>query len=248
MTPQTFNNGSRGENGNIFKMIILSLILHLLVISTVIVVVPTTSRHLTFGQAYSVQLVGPEVMLSVKETSALNDILQQNETASSIIVKKEVSSLSSTPVKKEEDSKLTIEKAISALRQKESSTPQAAPDAKPSAAASGPARGNVPQAQASSRLNEYYGFIQSRVHGNWILPQALRPRDNVETIIEVRILSNGEVERLNFEKRSGNRYFDDSAMKAVQKSIPFPPFPEGMMDNYIEMGIRFPSSELRKER
>ena len=240
MTPQTFNNGSRGENGNIFKMIILSLILHLLVISTVIVVVPTTSRHLTFGQAYSVQLVGSEVMLPVKDTSALGDILQSNKAASSIIVKRQVSGLSSTPVKKEEDSKLTIEKALSALKQKERSTPQATP-----AAASTPARGNLPGGQSSSRLNEYYGFIQSRVKSNWILPQALRPKDIVETIIEVRILSNGMVERLNFEKRSGNRYVDDSAMKAVQKSIPFPPFPEGMMNNYIEIGIRFPSSELR---
>ena len=245
MTPQTFNNDSRGENGNIFKMIILSLIIHLIVISTVIIAVPTTSRHLTFGQAYSVQLVGPEVMLPVKDTSALNDILQQNEAASSIIVKKEVSSLSSTPVKKEETNKLTIEKAISALRQKESSTPQAAPDAITTAAASTPARENVPQAQVSSRLNEYIGFINSRIQGNWTLPQALRPKDNVETIIEVKILGNGVVERLNFEKRSGNRYVDDSAMKAVQKSVPFPPFPEGMMDNYIEIGIRFHPSELR---
>ena len=245
MTPQTFNNGYRGENGNIFKMIILSLIIHLIVISTVIIAVPTTSRHLTFGQAYSVQLVGPEVMLPLKDTSALSDILQQNEATSSIIVKKEVSSLSSTPVKKEETNKLTIEKAISALRQKESSTPQAAPDAKPSAAASTPAKENVPQAQVSSRLNEYIGFINSRIQGNWTLPQALRPKDNVETIIEVKILGNGVVERLNFEKRSGNRYVDDSAMKAVQKSMPFPPFPEGMMDNYIEIGIRFHSSEVR---
>jgi TonB family protein len=245
MTPQTFNNDSRGENGNIFKMIILSLIIHLIVISTVIIAVPTTSRHLTFGQAYSVQLVGPEVMLPLKDTSALSDILQQNEATSSIIVKKEVSSLSSTPVKKEETNKLTIEKAISALRQKESSTPQAAPDAKPSAAASTPAKENVPQAQVSSRLNEYIGFINSRIQGNWTLPQALRPKDNVETIIEVKILGNGVVERLNFEKRSGNRYVDDSAMKAVQKSMPFPPFPEGMMDNYIEIGIRFHSSEVR---
>ena len=226
-------------------MIILSLIIHLIVISTVIIAVPTTSRHLTFGQAYSVQLVGPEVMLPLKDTSALSDILQQNEATSSIIVKKEVSSLSSTPVKKEETNKLTIEKAISALRQKESSTPQAAPDAKPSAAASTPAKENVPQAQVSSRLNEYIGFINSRIQGNWTLPQALRPKDNVETIIEVKILGNGVVERLNFEKRSGNRYFDDSAMKAVQKSMPFPPFPEGMMDNYIEIGIRFHSSEVR---
>ena len=240
MTPQTFNNGSRGENSNLSKMNIHSLIIHVVVISTVMIAVPTTSRHLTFGQAYSVQLVGSEVMLPVKDTSALGDILQSNKAASSIIVKRQVSGLSSTPVKKEEDSKLTIEKALSALKQKERSTPQATP-----AAASTPARGNLPGGQSSSRLNEYYGFIQSRVKSNWILPQALRPKDIVETIIEVRILSNGMVERLNFEKRSGNRYVDDSAMKAVQKSIPFPPFPEGMMNNYIEIGIRFPSSELR---
>jgi len=241
MTLQTFNNGSRGENSNLSKMIILSLIIHVVVISTVIIAIPTTSRHLTFGQAYSVQLVGSEVMLPGKDTSALSDILQSNKAASSIIVKRQVSGLSSTPVKKEEDSKLTIEKALSALRQKERSTPPAAPAAKTPTAA----RGNVPGGQSNSRLNEYYGFIQSRVKSNWILPQALRPKDIVETIIEVRILSNGAVERLNFEKRSGNRYVDDSAMKAVQKSIPFPPFPEGMMNNYIEIGIRFPSSELR---
>jgi TonB family protein len=245
MTPRTFNNGYRGENGNISKMIILSLIIHLVVISTVLVAVPTTSRHLTFGQAYSVQLVGPEVMIPGKDTSALGDILQSNKATSSIIVKREVSSLSSTPVKKEEAGKLTIEKALSALRQKESSTPQAAPAAKPSATASTPARGNVPGGQSSSRLSEYTGFIKSRIKSNWTLPQTLRPKDNVETIIEVRILRNGAVERINFEKRSGNRYVDDSAMKAVQKSMPFPPFPDGMMDNYIEIGVRFHSSELR---
>ena len=242
MTPRTFNNGYRGENGNISKMIILSLIIHLVVISTVLVAVPTTSRHLTFGQAYSVQLVGPEVMLPAKDTSALSDILQSNKAESSIIVKREVSSLYSTPVKKEEAGKLTIEKALSALRQKERSTPQAAPAAKPSAAASAPASGNVPGGQSSSRLSEYTGFIKSRIKSNWTLPQTLRPKDNVETIIEVRILRNGVIERINFEKRSGNRYVDDSAMKAVQKSLPFPPFPDGMIDNYIEIGVRFHSS------
>jgi TonB family protein len=239
MTPQMFIHNSSGENGNIFKMIILSLIIHLVVVSTVIMAVPSASRHITFGQAYSVQLVGSEVMIPIKEISALSDILQSNKATSSIIVKKEVSRISSTPVKKEETDNLTIEKAISALKQKERFPAQSP------AAASVPPRGNMPQAQASSRLNEYYGFIQSKVKGNWILPPSLRPKDNVVTIIEVKILRNGSIERLNFEKRSGNRYVDDSAMKAVQKSIPFPPFPEGMMDNYIEIGIRFPSSDLR---
>ena len=192
MTPQTFNNGSRGANGNMSKMIILSLIVHLIVVSTAIVAIPTTSRHLTFGQAYSVQLVGPEVMIPTKDTSTLNDILRPTETASPIIIKKEVSGLSSTPVKKEDVSRLEIEKALNALKQKEIQTPQAAS----TSAASTTVRATVSSAQVGSRQDEYIGFINSRIKRNWTLPQALRPVDNIETIIEVRILSNGAVRGL----------------------------------------------------
>ena len=243
MMPPMFAHNSRSKNSNIFKMIILSLIIHMIVASTVVIAIPSASRHITFGQAYSVQLVGPEVMNFANESSAPGGNLQPNEATHSIIVKKDVSGLTLTPVKREEPDKPAIEKALSALRQKENPMPQATPSTQPPVATT--ATGNLPQAPARSRINEYYGFIQSRVKGNWILPPSLRPKDNVITIIEVKILSNGAVERLNFEKRSGNRYVDDSAMKAVQKSIPFPPFPEGMMDSYIEIGLRFPSSDLR---
>ena len=245
MTPPMFIPDTRGENVNIFKMISLSLIIHLIVASITIIAIPSASRHITFGQAYSVQLVGPEVMNLTNESSAISGTMQPNQVTHPIIVKKDVSGLTLTPVKKEEAGKPSIDKALSALRHKEIPTPEATPTAQSSVASSPSIRGNVNQTQVSSRLNEYYRFIQSRVKGNWILPQSLRPIDNVVTIIEVKILSNGAVERLNFEKRSGNRYVDDSAMKAVQKSIPFPPFPEGMIDSYIEIGLRFPSSDLR---
>ena len=240
MTPQTFNNGLRDKNGNIFKMIILSLTIHLIVLSVIIVTFPTTSRHLTFGQAYSVQLVGPEVMIPAKDLFS-KDILQSEGAFSSEVIKSEISKFSSTPVKNDEINKSSIEKAISAIKQKEFSEPTVAPSAKPSATA----RENVQAVQTSSRSDEYIGFITSRVRRNWTLPTELKPKDNVETIVDVKILRTGQVERLSFEKRSGNIYVDDSAMKAVQKSIPFPPFPDGMMDVYIEIGIRFHSSELR---
>ena len=245
MTPPMFAHNSRGENSNIFKMITLSLIIHMIVASTVVIAIPSASRHITFGQAYSVQLVGPEVINFANDSSDPSGNFQPNEATHPIIVKKDVSGLTLTPVKKEETAKPAIEKALSELRQKENTMPQATPSTQPPVATTAPATGNLPQSPGRSRINEYYGFIQSRVKGNWILPPSLRPKDNVVTIIEVKILSNGAVERLNFEKRSGNRYVDDSAMKAVQKSIPFPPFPEGMMDSYIEIGLRFPSSDLR---
>jgi len=245
MTPPMFASNSRGENSNIFKMITISLIIHLFVASTAIIAIPSASKHITFGQAYSVELVGSEVMNYENESSASSGTLQPNEAAHPIIVKKDVSGLTLTPVKKDGNEKPTIEKALSVLHQKENTIPQATTSTQPPVATTAPAMRNLPQSPARSRINEYYGFIQSRVKGNWILPPSLRPKDNVVTIIEVKILSNGAVERLNFEKRSGNRYVDDSAMKAVQKSIPFPPFPEGMMDSYIEIGLRFPSSDLR---
>jgi TonB family protein len=77
------------------------------------------------------------------------------------------------------------------------------------------------------------------------MPQALLPKENIETIIDVKISRSGTPEYMGFEKRSGNRYFDDSALRAVKKSSPFPPLPYWIMDKRIEIGIRFHSEELR---
>jgi TonB family protein len=81
-----------------------------------------------------------------------------------------------------------------------------------------------------------------------MLPPALMPKENIETIIDVKISRNGVLEYIGFEKNSGNRYFDDSALKAVKKSSPFPPFPSFIIDNYIEIGVRFHSAELRQKQ
>jgi TonB family protein len=69
--------------------------------------------------------------------------------------------------------------------------------------------------------------------------------DNLVAVIDAKILRNGNVDDIGFEKRSGNRYFDESAIKAIRKASPFPPLPEWIKDNYIEVGVRFHSSELR---
>ena len=71
------------------------------------------------------------------------------------------------------------------------------------------------------------------------------PEKNITTIIDVKISRSGALEYLDFEKRSGNRYFDDSALRAVKKSNPFPPLPYWIRDKSIEIGIRFHSAELR---
>jgi TonB family protein len=239
MTPRTFNNGYRGYNGNIHNMIFLSLVIHLIVITIILISIPTASRHLTFGQAYSVQLVGSEVILPAHDSSGLKDILQPNEATNSIIIKRKITSIASTPVKNQEMKKLNIEKAVSAIRQNQRNKQ------KTSTGSSAASPAKMSESEINAQTNEYIGVVWSRVKKNWTMPQALMPKENIETIIDVRISRSGALEHMGFEKRSGNRYFDDSTLRAVKKSSPFPPLPSWIMDSRIEIGIRFHSEELR---
>lgn len=233
------DNGYRGNYGNFHKMIFLSLIIHLIVITVILISVPTTSRHLTFGAAYSVQLVGSEAILPAGDSSPLKDILQQTtkEPVNSIIIKRKINSIYSTPAKNQETHKVNIEKAVSAIRQKEHAGLKTAADAT--------AKPKISDTEISAQTNDYIEAVWSRVKQHWTMPQALMPEKNITTIIDVRIARNGALEYADFEKRSGNRYFDDSALRAVKKSTPFPPLPYWVLDKSIEIGIRFHSAELQ---
>jgi len=135
--------------------------------------------------------------------------------------------------------KLNIEKAVSAIRQNQRNKQ------KTSTGSSAASPAKMSESEINAQTNEYIGVVWSRVKKNWTMPQALMPKENIETIIDVRISRSGALEHMGFEKRSGNRYFDDSTLRAVKKSSPFPPLPSWIMDSRIEIGIRFHSEELR---
>ena len=99
--------------------------------------------------------------------------------------------------------------------------------------------------EATAKTNDYANVVSSRVHNNWSIPPELKPRGNIETIIEIKIMRDGSLAYAGFEKRSGNSFYDESALKAVKKSAPFPPLPGGFPDNIMEIGIRFHPSQLR---
>jgi TonB family protein len=227
-------------------MIFLSVIAHLIVITVVFVSVPTASRRLTFGPVYSVSLVSSEVVLSKKqESSLMKEINKSSETASPVIFKKEINHFAATPVKKEETSRLNIEKAISAIKQKEIAAAATSASAKPAARATDTTGAKIPESMVAAQRQEYIGIIWSRIQKNWTLPPTLMPKENIETVIAVRIARSGGLEFVNFEKRSGNRYFDDAALKTIKKSSPFPPFPSSISDDGMEIGIRFHPSQFR---
>jgi colicin import membrane protein len=246
MTSRILDNGSRGNTGNISNMFFLSLLLHLIIIAVILMSVPTVSRKLTFGPAYSVALVGPEVMLSSKDPANVKDMLGSGPKENPIVLKKEFSKSSSTPIFKEDSGNLNIEKAIKAIKQKDQRQQETGKADRKTLVTAPQTRTNSAVSGQDSRISEYTSFIWSKVKKNWALPSALMPKEKVETIIDVRIARSGTMEYIGFEKRSGNAYFDDSALKAVNKSAPFPPLPEWITGSTIEIGIRFHSEELRR--
>lgn len=239
MTSRMRSNGYRGNKSNFHNMIFLSLLFHLIVVTVILVSVPTASRHLTFGTAYSVQLVGAEAVLPVNDSSGLKDMLPPNEATPSIIIKRKITSIYSTPVKNQETHKLNIEKAVSNIRKKDLA------QSKTSESSSAAGRPAISSAEINAQTNDYIGAVWSRVKQNWTMPQTLMPEKNITAIISVKISRGGALEYADFEKRSGNRYFDESALRAVKKSSPFPSLPHWVMENSIEIGIRFNSTELR---
>lgn len=242
MTPRTLNSGKEPGFSN---MIFLSLVIHLAVITVVFVSIPTTSRRLTFGPVYSVQLVSSEMVLAKNsESSLMKEIEKVSEAAGSVIYKRQVTGLAPTPVKKEETNRLNIEKAVSAIKQKQVNepVPSATAAAKPNPAGSA---ARTPQNEFNSWLKEYSAHTKLRITKNFNIPPALAPKENLEAIIAIKILRDGTLDYTGFEKKSGNRYFDDAAVKAIKKSTPFPPFPEGIREGSIEIGIIFHPSQLR---
>lgn len=243
MTSPTFDNGYSGKEPNLHNMIFLSLIAHFVVITVVFVSLPTSSRQLTFGPVYSVSLVSSEALSPRNQESSLfKEIKKSSEAAKSVIYKKEISSISKTPVKKEETSKLNIEKAVSAIKEKQLGATEPSSSARTN---SGNQPTKMTAGDKAAKANEYTNVVSAKVHNNWSIPPELKPRGNIVTVIEIKIMRDGSLAYAGFEKRSGNSFYDESAMKAVRKSAPFPPLPGGFSDNIMEIGIRFHPSQLR---
>jgi colicin import membrane protein len=96
-------------------------------------------------------------------------------------------------------------------------------------------------------LDIYNAEIWHTIQKNWAFSEEMvHGRVDLEATIIVKIMREGEIRDIWFEKRSGNNYFDDSVFKAVKKSDPLPPLPEGFRGRFYEVGLRFNLSELQR--
>lgn len=90
----------------------------------------------------------------------------------------------------------------------------------------------------------YHMVIGSAIEQNWVFNDTLARMDkDLEVSLIIKILKNGEIRDIFYETRSGNRYLDESAKKAIEKANPLPPLP-GNRRSY-DIGLKFTPRGLK---
>jgi len=82
--------------------------------------------------------------------------------------------------------------------------------------------------------------IAYQIQKHWAFSEQLaRGQKNLEVYLALKVMPNGEIKDIWFDKRSGNSYFDESAKKAIMKSSPVRPHPTGVKKPFVTVGLRF---------
>ncbi len=232
------------EKSTLGPVFICSIVIHIVFLSLILFRPMTSAVKLTFGTYYTVDLVrGVELSGGSRDQSAfaeeMKDLLSDKR---DIVLKKKTDTINLPPISRLDARKKSpqeVDKAIEDLRRKMAANPQGKHS--PVTTDQDGARG---AAQGSDVMNAYYGAIWSRIKSKWAFPGGILPKNDLVAVVHVRIMKNGAVEDISLEKRSANAFFNESAVKAVKKASPFPPFPVGLGESSMEVGIRFHSSQL----
>jgi colicin import membrane protein len=241
----------RGGRDRLNGMVFISLLFHAALLSLLFFTPSLPSPKLTFGPVYTVALVNFSGKTLEQKAAAVGAKELMEAGRSEPVIRKRLEAEPVAPIRSLESRKkqdLTLEKAMEEIRKRAAATgptpkqqTKAIPEVKTGPASPLPAG----DADMNAKINAYYAMIWSRIKRGWALPQGILPGDVLEAVIDVTILRSGAVAELNFEKRSGNRFFDESVLKAIRKASPFPPLPPWFSEASLGVGIRFHSSELR---
>ncbi|MCC6545072.1 MAG: TonB family protein [Nitrospirae bacterium] len=89
----------------------------------------------------------------------------------------------------------------------------------------------------SFKYDYYLGLIKSKVDNRWSQPVV--HNKTRKALIEFTISRQGDVSNVRVADSSGDSYFDQTALRAVTLSTPFPPLPRGYKGDSLKVHYRF---------
>ncbi len=97
------------------------------------------------------------------------------------------------------------------------------------------------RARIKREVNRYAALIRASIEQNWLQPSDLQ--ENIRCKIKVKLLPTGEIISAKIVEASGNRAFDESALRAVYKSAPLPvPQEQAVFKDFRELTLPFQPS------
>jgi colicin import membrane protein len=107
--------------------------------------------------------------------------------------------------------------------------------------------GMIGEGKLISDLQEIYiAEVAYNIQRNWAFSDQLAgENNNLYNEVVIKIQRNGTIADVWFDRRSGNSYFDDSTYKAILKSSPLPPIPDGISGSSLTWGFRFKPGGLK---
>ncbi len=89
----------------------------------------------------------------------------------------------------------------------------------------------------SFKYDYYLGLIKNKVDNRWNQPVA--HNKTRKALIEFTINRKGDISNVRIADSSGDGYFDQTALRAVTLSAPFPPLPRGFKGDTLRVHYRF---------
>jgi colicin import membrane protein len=98
-------------------------------------------------------------------------------------------------------------------------------------------------------LRLYELQIYDAIKRNWSYPVDLSFNANqggLEAVAVMRVRRDGRILKVSLEKRSRNAVFDQSVLKAIERSDPLPPFPDFYREREDDIQVTFTLSDLER--
>ncbi len=123
---------------------------------------------------------------------------------------------------------------------------KAAAGAATAAAQAGSGSGSGPSGgiAVDENLRRYLIAVNSQIQEHWVLPDLQNWKENVEAIVIIRVRRDGTVVETTFKKKADNVFFNQFVEKTLKLSTPLPPFPIGINQSEMEIGLKFRPGEV----
>lgn len=136
---------------------------------------------------------------------------------------------------KEPDNSKYLEKRLTELRSRVNDKKTESPATESATRSLAASPGRAGSSGADAELLRWFELVKNRVNTHWSLLGDQTKPDRI-TVVGVQITDDGKLLDASIDSSSGDRLFDNSALRAVFHAAPFPPVPQDVSEKIKRSG------------